>query len=148
MALLAGNQGEELMLKRILGDQGSGDTTGDTLFLRLYDGDTTPTEGDTWLKYSESDGTGYAAIAIPGDTAGGSGWTYTTGAAPGDTVAATFAQQTFTYSGGDTLYGYYVTSRDALGDTTVLWAEKFTDGPYTIPIGGGTVKVTPKISID
>ena len=147
MALLAGNQGETLMLKRILGDQRSGDTTGDTLFLRLYDGDTTPTEGDTWLKYSESDGSGYAAIAVPGDsTSGFPGWTYATGA--GDTVSATFAQQTFTYSAGDTLYGYYVTSRDAAGDTTVLWAELFTDGPYTIPGGGGTVKVTPKISLD
>ena len=146
MALLAGNLGETLMLKRILGDQRSGDTTGDTLFLRLYDNDYTPVEGDTWLSFSESDGTGYAAIAIPGDTAGGSGWTYATGG--GDTVSATFAQQTFTYTAGDTLYGYYVSSKDAAGDTTVMWAEKFTDGPYTIPSGGGTIKVTPKIQLD
>ena len=147
MALLAGNEGEILMLKRILGDQGSGDTTGDSLFLRLYDNDYTPLEGDTWLSFSESDGTGYAAIAIPGDSSGGSGWTYATGG--GDTVSATYAQQTFTYTAGDTLYGYYVTTRDgATGDTTVLWAEKFTDGPYTIPGGGGTVKITPRVQLD
>jgi len=147
MALLAGNQGEILMLKRILGSQSSGDTLGDSLFLRLYKNNYTPIEGDTWLSFTESDGTGYAAIAVPGDSALGSGWTYATAA--GDTVSATYTQQTFTYSGGDTLYGYYVTTRDgATGDTTVLWAEEFTDGPYTIPSGGGTIKITPKIQLD
>jgi hypothetical protein len=147
MALLAGNQGEVLMLKRILGNQKSGDTTGDSVTLRLYDNNYTPVEGDTWLAFSQSGGSGYAAIEIPGDTVGGSGWTYATGA--GDTTSAVYAQQTFTYSGGDTLYGYYVTTRDgATGDTTVLWAEEFTDGPYTIPAGGGTVKVTPKLQLD
>jgi len=147
MALLAGNEGETLMLKRILGDQSIGDTTGDSLTLRLYDNNYTPVEGDSWLAFSESDGAGYGAVGIPGDTAGGfSGWTYDTAA--GDTVSATYAQVTFTYSGGDTLYGYYVTTRDGFGDTTVLWAEEFTDGPYTIPSGGGTVKVTPKVQLD
>tara|TARA_Y100000310_G_scaffold343310_2_gene450329 strand:+ start:1324 stop:1767 length:444 start_codon:yes stop_codon:yes gene_type:complete len=147
MALLAGNESEVLMLKRILGDQRSGDTTGDTLFLRLYDNNITPVEGDTWLTYSESDGTGYASVAIPGDTSGGPGWTYATGG--GDTVSATYAQQTFTYTGGDTIYGYYVSTRDGeTGDTVVLWSERFSDGPYTIPGGGGTIKVTPKVQLD
>ena len=146
MALLANNLGETLMLKRILGEQSQGDTDGDTVFLRLYRGDTTPVEGDSAAKFTQSTGTGYAAIAIPGDTTGGSGWTYATG--DGDTVSATFAQQTFTYSDGDTLYGYYVTTTDDVGDTIVLWAELFTDGPYTIPGGGGTVKVTPYVSLD
>ncbi len=147
MALLAGNEGEILMLKRILGDQSIGDTSGDSLMLRLFDNNYIPDEGDTWLSFSESDGGGYAAVGIPGDTVGGSGWTYTIGG--GDTVYATYAQITFTYSSGDTLYGYYVTTRDgATGDTTVLWAERFTDGPYTIPISGGTIKISPKIIID
>ena len=147
MALLANNLGETLMLKRILGEQSQGDTDGDTVFLRLYRGDTTPVEGDSAAKFTQSTGTGYAAIAIPGDTTGGSGWTYATGA--GDTVSATYAQQTFTYTGGDTLYGYYVTTRDgATGDTAVLWAERFTDGPYTVPTGGGTIKITPKLQLD
>ena len=43
MALLANNLGEELMLKRILGDEGRGDTDGDTLFLRLFDKRQRPT---------------------------------------------------------------------------------------------------------
>lgn len=147
MALLAGNLGETLMLKRILGDQSVGDTTGDTLYLRLFDNNYTPVEGDSIGAFTESNGTGYAAIDIPGDSAGGPGWTYTTGG--GDTVSAIYAQQTFTYTGGDTLYGYYVTTRDgASGDTTVLWAERFTDGPYTIPGGGGTIKVTPRVQLD
>ena len=146
MALLANNLGELTMLKRMLGDEGSGDTVGDTLFLRLYDTDVTPAEGDSIGDYSESDGAGYAAIAIPGDTTGGAGWTYDEGA--GDTVSASFAQQTFTFSGADTVYGYHITTLTADGDTIVFWAEKFTDGPYTIPGGGGTIKISPFISCD
>lgn len=142
MALLVGNIGETLMLKRLLGQQAFGDTTGDSLYLRLFDNDYTPVEGDSIGAFTESDGTGYAAIWLKGDS-----WTYAEGG--GDTVSATYAQQTFTYSGGDTLYGYYITTRDGdNGDTTVYWAEKFTDGPYTIPGGGGTVKVTPKVQLD
>jgi hypothetical protein len=139
MALLVNNIGEREMLARIVGAHVF--AAGDTLFLRLYDGDTTPTEGDTYAKYSESDGTGYAAIALLGDS-----WTIAT--AGGDTTAATYAQQTFTYTAGDTLYGYYVTTRDESGDTIILYAERFSDGPYTIPSGGGTVRITPRVELE
>lgn len=136
MALKAVNIGEREILKKIVGD------TGDTLWLRLFDNDVTPAEGDTNNTYSESDGSGYTQIGLKGDS-----WTISTEA--GDTTHADYAQQTFTYSGGDTLYGYYVMEKSGYeGDSVVLMAEKFTDGPYTIPGGGGTVKITPKIQLD
>jgi hypothetical protein len=139
MALLAPNAGEREMLARIVGSHAPG--AGDTLFLRLFDNDVTPAEGDTMGTVSESDGTGYAAIALLGDS-----WTIST--AGGDTTSATYAQQTFTYTAGDTLYGYYITTFDEGGDSVLFWHEEFSDGPYTIPGGGGTVKVTPRIQLD
>jgi len=147
MALLANNIGEAEMLARIIGAH-DGSAAGDSLMLRLFKVDITPAEGDSLLEYVESDGTGYVAIAITGDSTTADAWTYATGA--GDTVSATYIQQTFTYTAGtgDTLYGYYVTSKNEAGDTVCMWAEAFTDGPYTIPAGGGTVKVTPKIQLD
>jgi hypothetical protein len=140
MALNVNNVAEQEMLLRIVG--GTDPTSaGDTLMLRLYDADKTPGEGDTFLDYSESDGDGYAAIALLGDS-----FTIDTGI--GDTSYATYAQQTFTYTGGDTLYGYHVTTVNGAGDTILYFAEKFSDGPYTIPSGGGTIKITPRVQLD
>ena len=139
MALLAPNEGEEQMLRYITGNEVF--ASGDTLKLKLYDNDITPAEGDSFSTYVESTGTGYGDTTLQGDS-----WTFAIEA--GDTVHADYAQQTFTYTGGDTLYGYYITSKDDVGDTIVLWAERFTDGPYTIPGGGGTVKVTPRIELE
>ena len=139
MALLAVNEGEMQMLRYIVGKEVF--DVGDTLRLKLYDVPKTPAEGDTFSEYTESTGTGYGDTFLLG-----ANWTVTGEA--GDTVHADYAQQTFTYTGGDTLYGYYITSKDDSGDTIVLWAEEFTDGPYTIPGGGGTVKVTPVIILD
>ena len=139
MALLVNDIGEQEMLARIVGKHAPG--AGDTLVLRLYDADRTPVEGDSISLYSESDGTGYAAVTLEMAS-----WTIGEGA--GDTSYATYAQQTFTYTGGDTLYGYYVTTADSAGDTLVYFAEKFSDGPYTIPSGGGTIKITPRIQLD
>lgn len=139
MALRAVNEGETQMLRYITGNEVFAD--GDTLILRLYDTDVTPAEGDTFSDYTESTGSGYSNITLESAS-----WSFAEEA--GDTVHADYAQQTFTYSGSDVLYGYYITSKDDVGDPIVLWAEKFTDGPYTIPGGGGTVKVTPYIILE
>jgi len=32
-----------------------------------------------------------------------------------------------------------------ISDSILMWAEKFVDGPYIIPAGGGTIKITPRI---
>jgi len=137
MALKVINEGEREMLNRIVGD------TGDTIWLRLFDNNMTPDEADSGDSYTESGGTGYAQIPLYGDS-----WTIATAA--GDTTAATYAEQTFTYSAGDTLYGYYIVEEAGYedGDSVILIAERFTDGPYTVPGGGGTVKVTPRIQLE
>ena len=139
MALLVNNIGEREMLARILGSHIVGN--GDTLFLRLYSNNLTPDEGDSIGLYTESTGTGYSAIALNGDS-----WTIATGG--GDTSYATYAEQTFTYTSADTLYGYYLTTKNEAGDTLVFWSERFTDAPYTLPSGGGTIKITPRVQLD
>jgi hypothetical protein len=126
MALLVPNVGETELLSRMLNKS----TTGDVK-IHLYSDDVTPAEGDTVSSYTLI--TDPAAISLTG-----SNWSVTDG-------TASYAQQTFTFSGSATAYGYVVT--DAAG-TTLLWSERFTDGPYTIPAGGGTIKITPTISLD
>jgi len=136
MALLVPDVGEVELLKRMLNYTGA---TVLNVALRLYTNNLTPAEGDNLASYTESTGTGYGAITLTG-----SSWTIATVAG---TTTAEYAQQTFTYTGAEAnIYGYYVTEKFTT-PTLVLWAERFTDGPYSIPSGGGSVKITPKIEL-
>lgn len=133
MALLVPDVGERELLGRMLNKNAP-----DNVVLHLYTNNQTPAEGDTTANYTESTGTGYAAITLTGAS-----WTIATVAG---TTTAAYAQQTFTYTGAEpNIYGYYVTN---LAGTTLLWVEKFTDGPYAIPSGGGSVKITPRIELE
>ena len=128
MALLVPNVGEQEMLKLVLND-----STQTNVKMHLYSNDVTPGETDTVATYTLV--TDPAAITLTGAS-----WDFTT------TVGtAGYAQQTYTYSGSGTAYGYVVTNA---GGTIVLWAERFSDGPYSIPAGGGTIKITASISLD
>jgi len=105
--------------------------------LRLYTNNITPGEADVLASYTQSTGTGYGPITLTGAT-----WAVATVAG---TTTAEYPQQTFTYTGAEAnIYGYYVTNA---APSLVLWAERFTDGPYSIPSGGGSVKITPKIEL-
>jgi hypothetical protein len=131
MALLVPLVGEINLLGRMLNF-----ASPDDVKLHLYTNNHTPTSSDTTANYTESSGAGYAAITLTG-----SSWVIA-GPTP---ATASYPQQTFTYTGAEpTIYGYYVTNN---AGTTLEWAELFTDGPYAIPSGGGSVKITPKISL-
>ena len=97
---------------------------------------TTPAETDTAASYTEYTATGYSAITL---TAGS--WSTSEGA-PSST---SYAQQTFTMTGAGDAYGYYMT-RNTGG--RIALAERFTGAPFSIPSGGGTIKVTPQITAD
>jgi len=127
MALLVPNVGEEEMLERILNGT-------DKCVLHLYQVDKTPAEADVATGYTEVNTGGYAAITLS------SQWTIS-----GDPTEASYTQVSFDFTGAATVYGYYVTSND---NSILLWAERFSDGPYNIPSGGGSVKITPKIQLD
>lgn len=131
MALVIPNNGEGDALDAFVGK-----TLPSTLVLRLYSSNTTPAETDTAASYTEYAATGYSAIVLTAAS-----WTTTEGA-PSSTA---YAQQTFTMTGAGDAYGYYMT-RNTGGRIAV--AERFTGAPFSIPSGGGTIKVTPQITAD
>ena len=108
-------------------------------YLNLYTSNTTPAETDTAATYTYASFTGYASIQL----STGASWT-TSGSAP-TTIA--YTQQTFACSAtGATqqVYGYNLTT--ASGSGTLIWAEKFSDGPYPVTNNGDTIKITPQIT--
>lgn len=111
------------------------------VIMRLYTNNRTPSETDALTFYTETTaGAPYTAVSLTG-----AAWTVSSGASAGAT--ATYAQQTFNFSTADTIYGYFVTSGDA-PPRVLLWSELFTGGPFQLPSSGGTIAVTPKISLD
>ena len=133
MAGILVNEGEIEFLKRIVNK-----STPTDLVLRLFINNVTPSETDTCSTYTECNITGYSAITLTG-----SNWTVTT-----DTDGkgkASYAEQTFSFSAGGIVYGYYVTNSDK---TILFIAEAFSDGPYYIPPGGREIRITPAIKLD
>jgi len=107
-----------------------------TLYLGLYTNSEEPAETAVLADITAPDdsGSNYAAIAL---TRGS--WTVTA-----DT--ASYAQQTFTATGGDwgNVYGYYIaTSADGTG--TLLFVEHFSDGPYNVT-DSDSVKISLNIT--
>lgn len=134
MALLTPNQGEELALAALLNK-----TAPQDLDLCLFKNDYTPVEGTTEANVTAADFTGYAVIQLTAAS-----WTITQGAP----TSAAYAQQTFTSTAGSQnqpIYGYYVKQRTS---GKLVWAERFTDGPYTITNNGDNIKITPTITCD
>ena len=127
MALVVPNEGETEMLGRVLDVD---------VKLKLYVNDLIPEESHVLSDLTESTGSGYSDKTL----ATGS-WSYDFDA--GD-ARASYPQQDFVFTGGETVYGYYITD---LAETLILWVERFSDGPYIIPSGGGTIRVTPRIKL-
>lgn len=134
MALLVPNGGEVIALNYLVNK-----ATPENLVLCLFKSNTTPAEGDVIGTYTEADFTGYA-----NKTLAGASWTVT-GGAPS---TASFALQTFSSTASQTLqniYGYFL-KRVSTGD--LVYAERFSDGPYPVTNNGDTINVTPNISGD
>lgn len=126
-ALVVPNVGEVLLLSYALNKI----APGETVKLKLYTNDITPDEDTVVGDFTEAVAAGYAAISLAKVD-----WTIAT------SVGVTTAEQpqkTFTLTGASTDYGYYITDEAGTG---LLWAERFSDAPHTLPSGGGTEKVT------
>lgn len=135
MAFITVDVGEVLLLKYMLNN-----VTPEDVQLHLYTNNVTPTESDDLTDYTESSATGYTPFALAGTA-----WTFATA---GGTSSAIYARQTFTFSTSETAYGYYLTNIDGSSVDTLVWAERFTGAPYTVPTGGGTIDIDPKIVLD
>lgn len=132
MALLVTNGGEAIALSYLVNKV----TTPENLVLCLYKNDITPSEADVIGTYTEATFTGYANKTLTGAT-----WAVT----PGDPTVATYPEQIFTSSLGQTsqnIYGYYL---KRLGSGDLVYAERFSNGPYPIANNGDIIKVTPAI---
>ncbi len=134
MALLVPDVGEVLLLSYALNKI----APGDTLKLKIFTNNITPDDDTVVGDLTEATADGYAAISLAK-----ADWTIETDV--GGVTTAEQPQKTFTFTGASTNYGYYIT--DVAG-TGLLWVEKFTDAPHTIPSGGGTEKITVKIEAD
>jgi len=130
MALLVPDVGEVLLLSYALNKI----TPGDSVKLKLFTNDYTPVEGSVVGDFTEAVAAGYAAIDLAK-----ADWTVET---DGGVTTAAQPQKTFTLTAASEDYGYYITD---IAGTGLLWAERFTDAPHSIPSGGGTEKITVKL---
>jgi hypothetical protein len=133
MALVVPNVGEQIGLEALVGK-----TAGQNLILKLFKNNYTPVEATTASDLTVADFTGYSNITLTAAS-----WTYTAG----DPGTLAYAQQTFTSSAGSqssAVYGYYLVQ---VTSGILVWAERFTDGPYTIVNNGDTIKVTLQITL-
>lgn len=138
MALCVPDQAEQTMLSLVINKTDV--YTQQNLKLKLYKahsgGNTTdPDDTATEASFTVADFTGYADITLTGNSWSISG------------NEASYAQQTFTSTAGSqnqSIYGYYMVQTTS---GKIMWAERFSDGPYVIVNNGDLIKVTPKITL-
>jgi hypothetical protein len=132
VAALITNVGEEYLLAVGLNKQAAED-----LELRLFTNDKAPAEGDVLGDYTEAVGFGYVAKTLLGGS-----WSMVLGAP----TVASYVSQVFTFTGAlGNVYGYYVV---APGAGVVVWANRFSNGPYAIVNNGDAVTVIPRLGAD
>jgi len=132
MSLVVPDQkGEILLLQYIVGLVSAGAPV-----LHLYSNDLIPSETTVIGDLTEVGGsTGYGAITLLS-----ANWTTTQVAG---VTTGVYSEQTFTFTTVATSYGYYVT--DTSGN--LLWLERFSGAPFSIPDGGGTISITSKLTL-
>ena len=129
-ALLVPNAAEDVMLQNILNKTAPQDGR-----LKLYTNNITPAETDTEASYTEAAGFGYADILFSPAS-----WTIT----PGAPTSAAYPQQTYTFTGAlGNVYGYYVVQTTS---GKILFAERFSTGPFNMVNNGDQIKVTPQFT--
>jgi hypothetical protein len=142
MSLVVPNTAEILMLKYIVNAAATDGTepgpSGGNRILRLYSNNITPSNTTVLGGITETTAAGYTPITLTG-----SSWTISTSAG---VTTASYAQQTFSFTTGVSIYGYYVTTQG--GSPQLLWAERFTASPYVLPSGGGEIEISLRVTLD
>lgn len=111
-----------------------GAVTPESLVLRLYSNDKSPSDTDVIADYTEVSGGGYAGITLTP-----ANWTITAG-------SAIYPQQSWTFnaSAGD-VYGYYLVTETS---NEIIFAERFAGGPYSITASGDIIRVTLNLNLN
>lgn len=132
MSLQAPSVGEVILLQYIVNM-----VSPTNLVLHLYTNDPTIDQNTVTGNITEvGAGLGYSPITLIG-----TGWTTSVVSTQGTAV---YSEVTFTFTTGQSVYGYFVTSTSA----NLLWLERFSGAPFTLPAGGGTIAISPKITLD
>lgn len=132
-ALLFPSASEGLALKLIFNNATQYNQT-----LKLYKNNVTPSATDTASTYTEATFTGYSAINLTG-----SSWTTTSSSSP---ASNTYALQTFTSTAGsqnENEYGYFVIQQTS---GLLIYAERFSNGPYNIQNNGDSISITLQVT--
>jgi hypothetical protein len=127
MTLVSPFQGQIALMQTALNYQ-----AGSNLTCHLFTNNHTVADADTLASYTESSAAGYSQITLTGTS-----WTISN---ISGTVTATYPAVTFSYSAGETAYGYYI-----LQDVIPVISENFSSS-FVIPSGGGAIVVGPRIT--
>ncbi len=132
MALVVPNAAEQIILQYILNiDLPEG------LVIHLYSNNIVPLEVDTVTSYVEVVGGGYSSISL---VAGN--WTIIAGTP----TSAEHTEVVFLFTGAvGNVFGYFVT-RVTGGE--LLWAERFSNGPFNIQTSGDEIRITPRLTLE
>jgi hypothetical protein len=132
MTLVVPNSAETIILEYILNKSAP-----ENLDIKLYSNDVTPSETDTIATYTEVSGGGYIHKELTPAS-----WSIS----PGNPTTSEHTQVSWDFTGSAGLgYGYFIVRRSS-GE--LLWAERFTNGPYNITQSGDAIKVTPRLNLE
>ena len=130
MPLIVPNSAEVFILRYV-----TNSAVPEDLDIRLYVNDLNPDESVVVGNFIEANGGDYAKIELNSTL-----WIVT----PGEPTVAEHPQVSWTFTGAvGSVYGYYITRRTT-GD--LVWAERFTNGPYNVANANDQIRVTPRLT--
>ena len=113
-----------------------------SLVVHLYQNNVNPadnTHGTSGRDFTSSTFTEAPVSAI---TLSAANWT-TTQTSGGVSTAQYNSGVTFTFTSGQSVYGYYVTDTS----NNILWAERFSGAPFELPVAGGDIAIRPQMGL-
>jgi len=117
--------GINTMLSSFLGSEGQ--------ILKLYSNDVDPEVSTTVTQFTEFTGDGYSAKTLESTN-----WSVAAG-------VATTTPQTWEFTGATgEVYGYYLVGAST---GSLIAAEKFSNGPYTVAVSGDKITVSITLSL-
>ena len=134
MTLIIPSISNETILKFIFGKL----EVPNTQTLRLFKNNHNPSKSTIISSLLEVDRPGYVPRNL-----NSSEWVVVT---TGGVTTALYPESVFTFTGSAEVYGYYVTTI-INGNNYLLWVEKFTNAPFTLPSNGGSISVNLNIGV-
>jgi hypothetical protein len=132
MAIVFTNAGEAIALRNIVNNQPP-----QTLVIKLYSNNRTPTKLDTATDYTEVIGFGYSSQTLTT-----SSFTFV----EGDPSTAAYPQITYSFTGAaGNVYGYYVVQQVS---GTLMFANRFSNAPINIANNGDEIRITLTLQLN